>query len=94
MPSGSSFDQRSIIINDQQIVGQMFGGLDIIYTDRQLVLNTKKGARSGSSRTEWGTGRAASPRLWTGHGGDKENANNIIFFKLIITNNLKKQREL
>ena len=32
MPSGSSFDQRSIIVNDQQIVGQMFGGLENLIT--------------------------------------------------------------
>ena len=33
--SESSFDQRSNNVNGQQIVARMFGGLDIIYTDRQ-----------------------------------------------------------
>ena len=54
---------RALYINnvrDTKIVALMFGGLDIIYTDRQtdrqtdrhIVLDTKEGARSGSSRTD------------------------------------------
>jgi len=35
--SESSFDQRSNNVNGQQIVARMFGGLDIIYTDRHII---------------------------------------------------------
>ena len=44
-------------VNGQQIVGRMFGVLDIIYTDRQTdrqtdsILNTMKERSDGSSRT-------------------------------------------
>ena len=31
-------------VNGQRKVGQTYGGLDIIYTDRQLVLDIKEGA--------------------------------------------------
>ena len=49
-------------VKDTKKVALMFGGLDIIYTDRQtdrqtdVVLNTKEGARSGSSRPDEGRG--------------------------------------
>lgn len=57
--SESSFDQRSNNVNGQQIVARMFGGLDIIYTDRHISIYYD-GARRRLFPDRWGTGRAAA----------------------------------
>ena len=44
-------------VKDTKKVALMFGGLDIIYTDRHVVLDIiKEGARSGSSLPDEGRG--------------------------------------